>query len=182
MVGPARYGPYNARAPDLITSLAEFERTYGDGKPLAFGDADPMPNFLWHGVRAFFEEGGKRLYVVRVFRPHGTSDGRAHAYLPVNLAPAGGDPGTLAIRARFPGAAGKMRVRITCRARPERARSAMTVETTLGAVQAGDVVWVTNRDTPGAAGKAYRAEDLFDETRRVNSIRFSDGRRPARRC
>ena len=78
MVGPARYGPYTLE-PDLLTSLAEFERTYGDGKPLAFADSDPMPNFLWQGARAFFEEGGKRLYVVRVFRPSGSSDGRAHA-------------------------------------------------------------------------------------------------------
>ena len=157
MVGPARYGPYDL-VPDLITSLAEFERTYGDGKPLAFDAADPMPNFLWQGVRSFFEEGGKRLYVVRVFRPHGTSDGRAHAYLPVNQDARKGDPGTLAIRARLPGAAGKMRVRITARL-GQNVLGSNEGQTTLANVQAGDIVWVTNRDTPGTPGKAYEVGD-----------------------
>ncbi len=172
MVGPARYGPYDL-VPDLITSVAEFERTYGDGKPLAFSGGDPMPNFLWQGVRSFFEEGGKRLYVVRVFRPHGTSDGRAHAYLPVNQDARKGDPGTLAIRARFPGAAGKMRVRITARL-GQNVLGSNEEQTTLANVQAGDIVWVTNRDTPGTPGKAYRVEEYFDETRRANSFRLSD--------
>src|SRR5262245_4550491 len=172
MVGPARYGPYDL-VPDLITSLAEFERTYGDGKPLAFSGGDPMPNFLWQGVRAFFEEGGKRLYVVRVFRPPGTSDGRAHAYLPVNQEARKDDPGTLAIRARFPGAAGKMRLRITA-ALGQNVLGQNEGETTLANVQAGDVVWVTNRDTPGTPGKAYRVEEYFDDTRRINTVRLSD--------
>ena len=171
MVGPARYGPYTLE-PDLITSLAEFERTYGDGKPLVFGNTDPIPNFLWHGVRAFFEEGGKRLYVVRVFKPRSTGDGRAHAYLPVNQAAKANDPGTLAIRARFPGAAGKGRVRITV-VLGQNVLGQLDGQTTLGAVQAGDVVWVTDKRTAGS-GKAYRAEDYYDETLRENRIRFSD--------
>lgn len=171
MVGPARYGPYTLE-PDLITSLAEFERTYGDGRPLAFLDGEPIPNFLWHGVRAFFEEGGKRLYVVRVFRPHGSSDGRAHAYLPVNSDARKDDPGTIAIRARFPGAAGKMRVRLTA-VLGQNVLGQNEGETTLGAVLAGDIVWITDRSTPGS-GKAYRVEEYFDETRRANTFRFSD--------
>ena len=43
------------------------ERSYAGGAKLEF--AEPMDNFLWHGVRAFFNEGGKRLYIARVFRP-----------------------------------------------------------------------------------------------------------------
>src|SRR5690348_1931957 len=71
-IGPARFGPING-ASDVITSLGEFERVYGDRQQLSF---DPLnagssiDNYLWHGVRAFFEEGGKRLYVVRVFTPY----------------------------------------------------------------------------------------------------------------
>jgi phage tail sheath protein FI len=172
MVGPARYGPYDLE-PDLITSLAEFERTYGDGKPLVFGDTDPIPNFLWQGARAFFEEGGKRLYIVRVFRRRAGSDGHAHAFLPVNSAASANDPGTLAIRARFPGAAGKMRLRITA-VLGQNVLGRNEGETTLGAVQAGDVVWMTNRHPPAAAGKAYRVEEFFDETRGANNFRFSD--------
>jgi hypothetical protein len=172
MVGPARYGPYDL-VPDLITSVGEFERTYGDGKPLAFAGGDPIPNFLWQGVRSFFEEGGKRLYVVRVFRPSGTSDGRAHAYLPVNQEANRDDPGTLAIRARFPGAAGKMRLRITA-VLGQNVLGSSDGHTTLANVQPGDIVWVTNRDTPGTPGTAYRVEEYFDDTRRVNALRLSD--------
>src|SRR5437763_15996660 len=68
-IGPSRYGPIDL-PPDIITSLGEFERTYGDRQKLEFSDYGKMDNFLWHAVRAFFEEGGKRLYIVRVFTPN----------------------------------------------------------------------------------------------------------------
>src|SRR5919108_5087708 len=75
-VGPARYGPIDGE-PELLTSLVEFERLYGDRhlleyQTMAGGTPEALPaqhNYLWHAVRAFFEEGGKRLYVQRVFRP-----------------------------------------------------------------------------------------------------------------
>ena len=68
-VGPTRYGPVEIE-PEIITNVTEFERTYGDGKQLNYASSDgTLHNYLWHGVRAFFEEGGKRLYVARVFRP-----------------------------------------------------------------------------------------------------------------
>lgn len=66
-IGASRYGPVT-ETPEILTSLGEFERIYGDGQALKFG-ATVQHNFLWHGVRAFFSEGGKRLYVSRVFRP-----------------------------------------------------------------------------------------------------------------
>ena len=62
-VGPTRLGPVN-QAVGPITSLAEFERHFGEGAELAH--PMPMPNFLWHGARLFFLEGGKRLWVARV--------------------------------------------------------------------------------------------------------------------
>ena len=58
-IGPARYGPLDLE-PEIITSLGEFERTYGDRQQLNFSDAAGMDNYLWHAARAFFEEGGKR--------------------------------------------------------------------------------------------------------------------------
>src|SRR6266576_3177906 len=71
-IGPTRYGPTNIE-PDVITSLGQFERTYGDRQQLEFSvdgkTGTPMHNFIWHAARGFFEEGGKRLYVVRVFKP-----------------------------------------------------------------------------------------------------------------
>src|SRR5512137_1688448 len=72
-VGPARFGPIDLE-PDVITSLGEFERIYGDGAQLNFSDAGQMHNYLWHAVRAFFTEGGRRLYIARTFRPRSAGD------------------------------------------------------------------------------------------------------------
>src|ERR1700753_3466218 len=65
-VGPASYGP-TALDACIIPALVEYERPYGDRNPLVFDGGATQPNFLWHAVRAFFEEGGKRLYVGRGF-------------------------------------------------------------------------------------------------------------------
>lgn len=66
-VGPARFGPVSGQ-PELVTSLADFQRIYGDLEDLVFTDqANPIVNYLAHAVRAFFEEGGRRLFVQRVF-------------------------------------------------------------------------------------------------------------------
>lgn len=66
-IGPTRFGPVSGE-PELITSLADFQRIYGDLENLTFTDqGNPQINYLAHGVRAFFEEGGRRLFVQRVF-------------------------------------------------------------------------------------------------------------------
>lgn len=50
-------------APTLVTSFADFVRTFGEPYPLP----DPNHNnFLGHAVRGFFENGGKRAYISRV--------------------------------------------------------------------------------------------------------------------
>src|SRR3982750_3663764 len=82
-IGPCRYGPITA-TPDVITSLGEFERIYAGGGKLEYLDNTGEPveyrdqhgnlrtdtdNYLWHAARAFFIEGGKRLYITRIFRP-----------------------------------------------------------------------------------------------------------------
>lgn len=83
-VGPSRFGPIKM-VPDIITSLADFEAVYGDGEQLEFGGGDIRTNFLWHAVRAFFQEGGQQLYVSRVFTPQDTNkDGYANATLPAS--------------------------------------------------------------------------------------------------
>ncbi len=74
-VGPTRYGP-SAMVPDIITSLAEFERIYGDGEQLSFtGESARRDNYVWHAARAFFDNGGRRLYVVRVVDTSATQAG-----------------------------------------------------------------------------------------------------------
>jgi len=125
-VGPARFGPTNLE-PELLTSLLEFERTYGDRLPLNYvSDTTPTHNYLWHAVRSFFEEGGSRLYVSRVFEPQRdaqgkiTDDGRAWAVvrrpgLPLANLAANSNPDSLNIQARFPGLGGNLRVRLSLR-------------------------------------------------------------------
>ena len=121
-VGSARCGAVTL-ASSLVTSLTEFERLYGDGRPLVWGGGQPVVNDLWHAARAFFDEGGQRLYISRVFRPLSGvyptdlrlpwagqgphADGHARAQVTKPGAP----PSGFRIIARQPGAAGNVRVR-----------------------------------------------------------------------
>jgi phage tail sheath protein FI len=116
-IGAARFGPVSG-TPELLTSFADFARIYGGLDDLTF-DGKQTTNYLAHGVRAFFEEGGKRLFVMRVFGAG--SDGFA---LDANGIPTqhyakvarrddqATDPSPVPFRliARFPGAAGNIRV------------------------------------------------------------------------
>src|SRR5229473_1168734 len=108
-IGPTRYGPLDLD-PEIITSVVEFERTYGGKERLWFEDnpTQPVHNYMWHAVRAFFEEGGKRLYISRVYSPSGTppEESGFSSYV------VGGLSGITA-RARFPGRAGDARVTFT---------------------------------------------------------------------
>ena len=63
-VGPTRSGPTSGKL-ILLTSFAEFERVYGGLEPLNFG-GKLTPNYLAYAARAYFVEGGKRLYVSRL--------------------------------------------------------------------------------------------------------------------
>lgn len=122
-IGPTRYGP-DAIVPLPLTSLGEFERIYGDGRPLAFaGEPGKRDNFMWHAVRAFFANGGKRLHVTRVL-----DLGAACAASPDN-----------ALHARFPGAAGNGRVVFSARPGPNLMAAAGVLP---ASVSVGDIVHV----------------------------------------
>jgi phage tail sheath protein FI len=130
-VGPTRYGPVDL-ASELVTSVVEFEQMYGNRRQLAFDDAGTMHNYVWQAVRAFFEEGGKRLYVSRVFRRR---DGTDYTGFDGSIAVSATEPAppyadghargllggaslgrdTLFAWARYPGEAGHARVRFTLR-------------------------------------------------------------------
>lgn len=160
-VGPTRFGPTYLE-PHVVTCLGEFERIYGDGGQLDFSDAGQMHNYLWHAARAFFTEGGRRLYVSRTFRASssGSNDGIARANVP-----AAGGASALEVQARFPGAAGNMRVRITVRV-GRNVLSGTTDAATAVGLQTNDVVWISNFATPLASSP--RSSDLYlvawDET------------------
>jgi len=166
-VGPTRYGPDDLE-PDIVTSLLEFERTYGSRDQLRFVDEGTAHNYMWHAVRAFFEEGGKRLYISRVYEAEDAEngkDGRARARLPSNAAKAAADPNDLAppveraypkaihVAARFPGAAGNLRVRFTLRLgqnilRIEKDPVLGTDVAKVGAVSENDIVLLMDRQEP----------------------------------
>lgn len=166
-VGPARYGPVDLE-PDIITSLGEFERTYGDRQKLNFSDTGPMDNFLWHAVRAFFEEGGKRLYISRVFKGNG-DDGRATATLPD-----GGGAGAVTIKARFPGEAGNMRVRFDLVVGQNILGTDEKNNVRVSGLLDQDVVWIGDTtspiSSPPGAGSLYVASfDRDDQVWRFKS-------------
>jgi Bacteriophage tail sheath protein len=113
-VGPTRYGPVNLPL-DVLTSIGEFERTYGDRQQMQFGPSpSPTHNYVWHAARAFFEEGGTKLYISRVFlalaspAPNQNVDGCARYTI-------SGGKASIQLQARFPGDFGNMHVRITLR-------------------------------------------------------------------
>lgn len=160
-VGPTRYGPLNLE-PDVITSLGEFERVYGDREQLAFGNTEDdtkqkMHNYMWHAVRAFFEEGGKRLYISRVFRAiqpdpdeDDFDDGFAKAYLPALPEGEDEDPDEswIKVNARFPGELGRMRVWLTLRIGQSVLGQDSVGTPTVGALLDRDVVHISNVSLP----------------------------------
>lgn len=105
IVGPAAYGPIRGR-PLLVTSIAEFESTFGPPTDLKFGGADAAPNYTALAARAFFDNGGKQLYVARIAHDiAGTGDPAQRA----GVASAGGS-GPVVFEARFPGSGGNVDV------------------------------------------------------------------------
>lgn len=74
-IGPSVAGPTRGPA-RLVTSIAEFEAEFGPSRDLHFsGEGGPTPNDLALGVRAYFANGGKRAFVVRVHVPGDAVDG-----------------------------------------------------------------------------------------------------------
>jgi len=73
--GPVRYpGGPSTSEPRLIGSFTEFETVYGGLEVLnAPTEADERLSYTAHAARAFFINGGARLYISRVFSPRGVS-------------------------------------------------------------------------------------------------------------
>ncbi|HOY03209.1 MAG TPA: phage tail sheath subtilisin-like domain-containing protein, partial [Zoogloea sp.] len=107
-VGQARFGP-TAGLPALVTGFEEFQRLFGDGDDLLLGGV-PTPNQLAHAVRLFFENGGKRVYVSRIFTPTGGSSLAASRSVSPAISVLGVNR---FLRARFPGRAGNVVVRVS---------------------------------------------------------------------
>lgn len=122
--GRTRYGPVHypggptATEPRLVTSFVEFERLYGR---LELLDDGQVP-YLAHAARAFFLNGGQRLYVSRVYSALSTDTKYGVARKDVVVHNAGGNTTTVTWRARWPGQTGNVRVVV----RPVRSRNVAT--------------------------------------------------------
>jgi phage tail sheath protein FI len=104
--GPTANGPVGG-SPELLTSFADFERIYGGVDSLTFtGKQAPSLNYVAHGARAYFNNGGARLYVVRVFGGDAAAITAARAKSAAVSAEGAGENAKAAIfAARFPGSA-----------------------------------------------------------------------------
>ena len=109
--GPVAYenGP-KASEPRLVTSYAEFERVYGGLTPLQLSTGDWLP-YLAHSARAFFLNGGRRLYVSRIFGAGGGAPTPAELRFPI--ADAAGALTEARFAARWLGFAGNVAVTVT---------------------------------------------------------------------
>lgn len=126
--GPARKGPIGGK-PVFVTSFAEFERIYGGFASLGVG-----VNYLAHSVRAYFDNGGARLYISRVYSGK-PEDGVATS---ATLSPAGQPARGLSFKARFPGSGLNGAIQLELRSTPankpslERAPAGTLVRTGTG--------------------------------------------------
>jgi uncharacterized protein len=185
-IGATRFGPV-AIDPDIVTSLTDYERFYDPfsppGSELLFDGKDTAPNHLWHAARAFFTEGGKRLYVSRVFKPLSgdyapigdnddvTPPAVASAYPDGHARVDASRIGGMRVRARHPGAAANLRVRFTLKG----SANVLATDTdpvsgspinTLRSVSDLDLVWVRDRSSsPHGADTGVFCIAHWDEAR-----------------
>jgi hypothetical protein len=175
-IGPTRMGPLSGY-PELLTSLADFEAIYGSIDPLTFEDRGETVNYLAQGVRAFFDNGGGSLYVVRTFRAGGSS-GVAQATLS-----GGSPPQTITWQGRYPGSGGNVTLLITLTIGQNVLSSTTTAVTSppaplgSGNVLRGaspfDLVWISQvTSPPGTGGQLYWAEIYFNKTTGTDTFRF----------
>lgn len=175
-VGPTRFGPETGEPP-LLTSFSEFERIYGGLDQLQFIDEEPTHNYLAHAVRAYFEEGGRRLYVSRVVD---ISAARARATI-------ADSPSVMDFEARHPGAAGNFNVTLIFKTGenilglaprdPTLPLSSDTVPVLRG-VRAGDLVLAAANGSPSGQRELYVLENFIDGGRNTYRLRPANNSSP----
>ncbi|UCH39701.1 MAG: phage tail sheath subtilisin-like domain-containing protein [Gammaproteobacteria bacterium] len=159
-VGPCRFGPVDGE-PSLLTSYSEFEQIYGGLDKLYFEGQDATHNYVAHAVRAFFEEGGSRLYVARIYLPTDDSDGIAR-WDSSDALPDDAETNPIKLRARYPGAAGEFSVTFTINPGQNLLGIDRYSNPKLGKAKEGDVIWAqTKKEASGASltsGQFYRVQ------------------------
>lgn len=147
IVGPTRSGPLRG-IPEVVTSYAEFTRVFGDADDLVFdddGDELTVSNYTAHAARAFFDNGGKQLYVSRVVREvnevGADGDGSSAA-----LAASDAGVTDVSFSARFPGAAGDVAIELFWKDSEN-----LLTTTNLSATEEGDLVYLDAKNVPATA-------------------------------
>jgi len=95
VVGPTRFGPLRGK-PEVVTSMGEFTRIYGDVQDLSLGGTTTF-NHTAIAAKAFFDGGGKQLFVSRIGN---------FATPTTGFASVADTAGAVTFRSRFPGTMG----------------------------------------------------------------------------
>jgi phage tail sheath protein FI len=172
-IGPTRYGPVGGE-PELLTSFADFERIYGGIDPLTFERTDgteteTQHNFMAHAVRAFFDNGGTKLYVARVYEYD--TDGEPGEDLGKAFA-AGSPP---VVFARFPGSGGNMRITISVKAGPNVLTADADGNTIVSGLTNNDLVYIKQARTgspPTGPTNNPVAEGFYDVIKPESVVTF----------
>lgn len=174
--GPLHYtgGPKTSEA-RLITSFTEFERVYGGLEPIMADGAERLP-YLAHAARAFFNNGGQRLYVSRVF-----GGDAAASVASVAVALGGGAPAAT-WRARWPGRFGEVLVTTRVVRSKNLAYDHAAFGRQVRSVKAGAVVEVIAAGTPPVGDAPLTLANLAlveVDAAGQQTFRRSDGTTPA---
>jgi phage tail sheath protein FI len=109
IVGPTRTGPIRG-LPQLLTSFADYQATFGDALNLNFSDVGSTLNYTAYAAWAFFNNGGQQLYLTRIVNDV-LNEGPASARpTTASLAVPSSGTALIDVVARFPGAAGNVDV------------------------------------------------------------------------
>ena len=155
LVGPTRTGPLRG-APEVVTSYAEFERIFGDANDLVFSDAStPVPNYTAHAARAFFDNGGKQLYVARAIQ--GVNDAKIDGSgTSATLAKSNAAVTDISFQPRFPGAMGNYTLELHWKESEH-----LLTSTQLGTADQDEVVYIDVQNVPASAKTTGPANDKF---------------------
>jgi len=117
IVGPTRTGPVRG-IPEVVTSYGEFARIYGDAKDLTLS-SNAYLNHTALAAKAFFDNGGKQLFVSRVVNGVKATDkyGLGQSATAGTKKSAGSE---VEFSSRFPGAMGNYTLQVGWRENPMR--------------------------------------------------------------
>ena len=159
-VGPCRFGPIKGE-PSQLTGYAEFEQIYGGLDKLSFDGQASSHNYVALAVRAFFEEGGRRLYVARTYLPIDGNDGIAR-WDSSNSLLDDAQANLIKLRARYPGTAGNFSVTITVNLGQNLLKTDRRGTLNLDESKEGDVVWAQTKEeannVPSIPGQFYEVQ------------------------